>query len=287
MKQLSLFGDTEDLHVPALEPLIRYPGSKRWMRNPIGNLLDKLGDRQNTDVRLVEPFAGGASVSLGLGRPGTVLNDLNRDLINLYKRIQQGDWPDESLAVLEDYPKLRDEYNSAPDPWRRAELFYALSRVSFCGLIRYNSKGEFNSSKGDYVPGAKLLKNYQNLFADWTLLSADYRDLPVRETDLIFADPPYDTPYNNYQKAWRWPDHISCAEYWINYPTIVTNQATTRVVQLYRDLGYTVSGVLAPRAIANNLENAVEIIALSPKLSPDLIHYFPDRIELDNNGCPR
>lgn len=251
------------------------------MFNAIGNLLDDIGG----DRRFVEPFAGSAALSFALGRPGTLINDLNRDLMILYTRIKTGDWPDESLAVLENHPTLRDEYNASTDHWRRAELFYALSRVSFNGLIRFNGDGEFNSSKGDRVSPAKPLKDYQAMMVDWQIMSVDYRDLPIESNDLVFADPPYDTPFNSYQGSWDWQEHIDCARYWSQFPAIVTNQATDRILKLYRGLGYTVAGILAPRRIAGNGNRvkALEMIALSPKLPPQLIRHFPNRVELDQN----
>lgn len=248
------------------------------MFNAVGNLLDDLGG----DRRFIEAFAGSASLSFALGRPGTLINDINRDLMTLYTRIQTGNWPDDTLAVLGNHSALRDEYNASKDPWRRAELFYALSRVSFNGLIRFNQKGQFNSSKGDHVSPPKPLKDYQAMLEDWEIMSVDYRELPIRETDIIFADPPYDTPFNSYQGIWDWQDHTDCAKYWSHFSAIMTNQATDRIVELYQNLGYTVSGILAPRSISGNgnRDKALELIALSPKLSPELIRHFPNQIDL-------
>jgi len=108
---------------------------------------------------LVEPFVGAGSVFLNTDYPRYLLNDINPDLIDLYRLLQQQ--PDRFINDAREYftasmngeacyYHLRSRFNECSDPYERAVLFLYLNRHGYNGLCRYNSKGGFNVPFGSY-----------------------------------------------------------------------------------------------------------------------------------------
>src|SRR5689334_3563674 len=67
---------------PALAPLLKWPGGKRWLvRDLVPFLKTETG-------RYYEPFLGGAAVFLNLRPNSAVLSDMNAELINVYQQVR-------------------------------------------------------------------------------------------------------------------------------------------------------------------------------------------------------
>ncbi|MEO8397684.1 MAG: adenine methyltransferase, partial [Chloroflexota bacterium] len=80
-------------------------------------------------------------------------------------------------------------------------------------------------------------------------------------------DPPYDVQFVNYSKhGFSWDDQIRLAEWLADHkgPVVLSNQATDRVVDLYRRLNYTLIFLDAPRRIScnGNRTPAKEVLAI-------------------------
>jgi DNA adenine methylase len=140
------------------------------------------------------------------------------------------------------------------DSKEAASLFYYLNRTCYNGLCRFNSKGEFNVPFGRYK---KLIyktdfTEYTFAFAQWDFTCVDFEDLALEPNDFIYADPPYDVQFTAYSKeAFGWDDQVRLAKWLARHPgpVILSNQATGRIRHLYKDLGYTVRTLTAPRMI--------------------------------------
>lgn len=74
-----------NVSIKPLPPIVKWLGGKRWLVPVLRRIYDRHRGR-----RLVEPFAGGLSVALGLLPERALLNDLNPHLINLYLWIKRG-----------------------------------------------------------------------------------------------------------------------------------------------------------------------------------------------------
>ncbi|MDT7924708.1 MAG: DNA adenine methylase, partial [Chlorobiota bacterium] len=77
----------EEVAVPVrhtLEPPLKWAGGKRWLVPYIRRLWAAHRHR-----RLVEPFCGGLSVTLGLQPERALLNDINPHLINFFRWLQR------------------------------------------------------------------------------------------------------------------------------------------------------------------------------------------------------
>jgi DNA adenine methylase len=137
-------------------PVIKWTGSKRYLANDIVNYFPKEIDTY------YEPCVGGGSIIRQLLESDIkvkryICSDINSYLINLWKLIK--DNPKELIAS---YTQMWNEMNKEDDVQFRknyylqvrerfnnghnATDFFFLSRTATNGLIRFNSKGEFNSS---------------------------------------------------------------------------------------------------------------------------------------------
>lgn len=252
-----------------LRPPLKWAGGKRWLIPT----LEKLWSKHST-CRLVEPFCGGLSVALGLQPQVALLNDVNSALVNFYQQIQKGLTLDITLENDEKaYYLRRTEFNhlnqsiGADD--KLAQLFYYLNRTGYNGLCRFNKSGGYNVPFGRYkkINYQTDFIKYQSVLSAWEFSSKDFSELEIADNDFIYADPPYDVPFHQYaQKGFNWNDQVRLAEWLVEHkgPVVLSNQATDRVVDLYKKLGFKLKYLDAPRRIsckANGRHAVKEVIA--------------------------
>lgn len=177
---------------------LKWAGGKYGLSDVIAKMLPK-GDC------LIEPFVGAGSIFLNTDYSKYILNDINQDLINLYKILQIK--PDafihdaKSLFSVENndsdrYYQFRKEFNESNDSYFRSLVFLYMNRHGYNGLCRYNKSGGYNvpfgKYKRPYFPEAEL-----NFFADKaqqaTFVCEGYRKTFTRAKsgDVIYCDPPY------------------------------------------------------------------------------------------------
>jgi DNA adenine methylase len=84
----------------------------------------------------------------------------------------------------------------------------------------------------------------------------------------VYADPPYDVPFRQYsQGGFSWEDQVRLAEWLAKHegPVLLSNQATKRIKELYKDLGFKLKLIDAPRSIsckANQRKKVKEVLAI-------------------------
>ena len=91
------------------------------------------------------------------------------------------------------------------------------------------------------------------MFANWTFRCGDFEKLELRSDDFIYADPPYDVEFTEYsQGGFSWDDQVRAAEWLAKHPgpVVLSNQATKRIVRLYKRLGFSIRYLKAPRLIS-------------------------------------
>jgi DNA adenine methylase len=239
-----------------LRPPLKWAGGKRWQ---VRHLSPLWSDHSNR--RLVEPFCGGLAVTLGLEPRRALLNDSNPHLINFYAWLKRG------LQVVlpmenrsEQYYQHRRAFNAAladggAETAEAAALFYYLNRTGYNGLCRFNSRGLFNVPFGRYtrIRYTRDFSAYLETFADWTFQCGDFSELELRPRDFVYADPPYDVEFTHYSKGgFTWADQVRTADWLARHagPVVLSNQATDRIVRLYRERGFTLRFLDAPRSIS-------------------------------------
>ena len=168
-------------------------------------LTEQINARLPNAKRLIEPFVGAGSVFLNSDYEEYILNDINPDLIEMYKIIKRKPkqfiqdakyYFQDEFNKEEVYYQLREKFNKSQDVYLRSLLFLYMNRHGYNGLCRYNKNGGFNVPFGrykkPYFPEAELLffaekakkatftcKPYQKLF------------LYLRDNDVLYCDPPY------------------------------------------------------------------------------------------------
>lgn len=251
------------------KPPLKWAGGKRWLVPELKHLW-----RQYANRRLVEPFAGGLAVTLGLMPKSALLNDINAHLINFYTQVRDG--LDVNIPFrndLDTYYKYRLRFNSLLEKGNEnteeaAQLFYYLNRTGFNGLCRFNQSGKFNVPMGRYktISYRDDFSEYEEIFVRWEFVSKDFESLKLRPTDFIYADPPYDVEFTQYSAdGFGWDDQVRTAKWLARHPgpVVLSNQATERIVNLYESLGFKVRLLQAPRRISCNGDRtkASEVLA--------------------------
>ena len=136
-----------------VRPFLKWPGGKFRLVPTLQSLLPE-------KTHLVEPFVGAGALFLNSAHDHVAVNDINADLINLFRLCQT-----KSELLINDakkffvgrynqeaaYYRLRMRFNKSKDLWERALLFLYLNRHGYNGLCRYNSKGLYNVPFGDYI----------------------------------------------------------------------------------------------------------------------------------------
>ena len=252
-----------------LKPPLKWAGGKRWLLPHLLPILQKFENK-----RLVEPFCGGLAVALGLKPKQALLNDINALVINFYKCLQFGLQTNLLMANNETlYYQYRLRLNDLiasgnSDGSESAELFYYLNRSGYNGLSRFNSKGQFNVPFGRYktINYLQDFSGYKEVFKNWQFLACDFEQLIIRSDDIVYADPPYDVQFTKYAKEdFTWHDQERLANWLgkLNVPVVVSNQATSRIIKLYKKLGFRINKLSAPRMIScnGNRAEALEILA--------------------------
>lgn len=186
-----------------MKPIIKYQGGKSKELPFIQTILPK------TYSKIIEPFCGGAAVSFGLETMAH-LNDINRDVINLYRVIGSPvlypdvqAWIDQYKLLEHDdleklYYKSREIINQ---PWSdttdldsRAISYIIVRQLCFSGMERYNSKGEFNVPFGHYKKlSCNLSLQHHKFLHKCDIDHGSFEKVfdGLTENDFVFVDPPY------------------------------------------------------------------------------------------------
>ena len=180
------------------KPFLKWAGGKF-------RLTDEIKRRLPEGKTLIEPFVGAGSVFLNTDYEQYILNDINADLIALYRIIK--DSPEQYIQDLKTlmvpnnnreqvYYGLRDEFNQSDDAYYRSLLFVYLNRHCYNGLCRYNNSGGFNVPFGDYkkpyLPETELYY-FSEKSQKAKFVCEDYKSLfeQAKSGEVIYCDPPY------------------------------------------------------------------------------------------------
>ena len=136
------------------KPIIKWVGGKRQLLDELISLMPKKYNRY------IEPFIGGGALFFELCPENALINDYNKELINLYRVVKNK--PMELINDLkkhknrsEYYYKIRaldrDEkkFEKLTDIGRASRFVY-LNKTGFNGLYRVNSKNQYNVPFGKY-----------------------------------------------------------------------------------------------------------------------------------------
>lgn len=213
-------------------PFVKWAGGK-------GQLLGKLKDRvPDTFETYYEPFIGGGALLLEIKPQSAVINDINEQLINVYRQLKENPRAvvravrsiEENPCNKEYYLAMRERYNEkivrGEFDAECAGLMIWINKHCFNGLYRVNAKGLFNVPYNDN-PRANSIdeKNLENIgeylsSRDVSIQCMDFEKLcdMVKANDFVYFDSPYvpvseTASFTDYTKdGFTFEDHKRLAE---------------------------------------------------------------------------
>jgi len=253
------------------KPFIKWVGGKRQLTQAIVELLPKDYNEY------FEPFVGGAAVLFAIKPGRATINDLNPDLINLYKVVK--DKPFDLIQSLESHVVKEDYYYFLRNLDRdkpafekmtdleRASRFLFLNKTGYNGLYRVNRNGEFNVPFGRYnnpsLYDAENIKACSDALQYVTILKGEFDNIKniVGKKDLVYLDPPYapvskTSNFTNYTEKGFDETNQLRLKMFVDYLTergsyiVMSNSYTPFIIDLYSD--YRITLVNAKRSINSN-----------------------------------
>ena len=160
-------------------------GGKFRLKKRIIDLFPK--DYEN--MIYIEPFVGGGSVYFSK-EPSKeeIINDIDKDLIEVYKGFKKYDFDQIKKDVdgkysKEEFYKIRD--NIPKDKYNKFLRLFILFRTSYFGLSR----------SYDRTKSISLRENYSERLKNTKIFNTDYKTI-IKKYDspnsLIYLDPPYE-----------------------------------------------------------------------------------------------
>ena len=212
-----------------MKPLVKYRGGKS---KEIPNLEKHI---PQFNGRYIEPFFGGGAMFFYLEPKKAIINDINSKLMEFYKGVKTNfETLQRELSEIERtyrinrkkfeelkaktptervndenealYYQIRDMFNDLVEKkYSDALLYFFINKTAYSGMIRYNSKGEFNVPYGRYanLNTSLATKAHSKLLSNTEIYNLDYKDIfeMAEEDDFMFLDPPYDCVFSDYGNA--------------------------------------------------------------------------------------
>lgn len=206
--------------------MIKYRGGKS---KEIPNIIKHI---PYFEGRYVEPFFGGGALYFYLEPKSAIINDINTKLISFYKGVRddyqivskelkeieiqyasnRNDFdglkllhPTERVEDKNEnlYYQLRAMYNDISEKqYTDAALYYYINKTAYSGMIRFNSKGEFNVPFGRYksLNTNSISLSHSQLLQTAQIFNTDYSEIfrLCHKDDFVFLDPPYDCIFSDY-----------------------------------------------------------------------------------------
>lgn len=186
----------------SLSPIIKWSGGKK---DEIKKFIDYIPKTYDT---YLEPFIGGGAVYFHINPKKAVISDVHTELIDFYQSIKKG-YSNEIYKFMKEHPNQEEIYYKVrsykpSNKLENAQRFYYLRKTCFRGMLRYNSKGEFNIPYGRYKNyNFEDINNkeYENLLRNTEILHKDFKyifDNYNLKNNFMFLDPPYDSEFTDY-----------------------------------------------------------------------------------------
>ncbi len=252
-----------------VKPVLKWVGGKRELVPEIRNYYKHLSPEN-----YVEPFFGGGSVYFDVLKvfgsqlsSNSIINDINTDLIGLYRNIKQH--PSEIIyhckELEKDYYKygyyhIRGRFNGIDndknpveryDGIERSSALILLNKTCFNGLYRTNMSGLFNVPEGRYKN--PRIVDEENLFELSSVLpkvqnirNINFNEITdIEEGDLCYFDPPYHpisttSSFTDYSGSFKAEEQIKLMNYFKSLDekgvfVIESNSACDFIKELYSE----------------------------------------------------
>lgn len=202
-----------------VRPFLRYPGSKY---NASKFIEPFWANVEFDEYR--EPFLGGGAVFFKMPKCRySVLNDLDEDLLNCYKVVQDAELVARLKSDVAGVVPTREwfdelKYTEPVDNYARALKYFLINRTAYSGIMNLPNWGfhPVKSVQPDKWP-ERLQSAHDKLAADVELTNLHFREVIERPSDKrvwMFVDPPYFAADQKraYKKCFQLEDHKELAE---------------------------------------------------------------------------
>lgn len=261
-------------------PFLKWAGGKK-------QLLARLEERMPSEYnRYFEPFIGGGALLLDVQPANAVINDVNKQLLNVYRHLKADAEAvivkirkmDEAECDKDHYLSMREAYNKKVESHELdaecAAMTIWINKHCFNGLYRVNSKGLFNVPYNNKVNGVSMnednlrdIGRYLNEAAveiregDFEAACAD-----AHAGDFVYFDSPYipvseTANFTDYTKdGFNYEDHCRLAKLFkllsdAGVKVMLSNHNVNLVYQLYD--GFKIEPVDVKRAINRDASKRV------------------------------
>jgi len=266
-----------------VHPFVKWAGGKT-------QLLDVIESHMPINYnRYFEPFVGGGALLFKLQPQAFSINDMNGELISVYKCFEDDELYFSLVDELEKHEQNHSEeyyyliremdkeasFSELPIYVRAARMVY-LNKACFNGLYRVNAKGYFNVPSGkkktvkcfdkDNFENLRLFfKNHRPVITNDDFESAVKN---AKQGDFVYFDPPYDTwdekdTFTSYDKdGFGKDEQARLARVFQELSNrgvyvMLSNHNTKYINELYKD--YHINVVPAKRMINSNANGRGEV----------------------------
>ncbi len=255
-----------------MKPLLKYRGGKS---KEIPHIIKEIPEFRG---RYIEPFFGGGALYFYLEPERAIINDINSKLMDFYNGVKYdfdnlkneldeiGEIYKENRTKFQELKKespdkrvkddnealyygIREMFNGlSKKKYSDASLYFFINKTAYSGMIRYNSKGEFNVPYGRYANFNTNLvtPSHHHLLQNTEIFNFDYRDVfaMAEEEDFMFLDPPYDCVFSDYgniehkEDGFNTNNHVKLAENFrqLRCKALMVIGRTPLTEDLYEDL---------------------------------------------------
>lgn len=215
-----------------INPIYKWTGGKRKEIKTFSPYYPEFV-KNTTEYKYVEPFFGGGATYWSLNANNYVINDIDLELINFLNVIKHNSseinqmikYVSDKIAIITKRERdgiltiseAKTERGLIYYDWRnkdrgnglttmsnidRAFRFLLVNQLSFNGMRRFNSKGEFNIPYGNYKTfNPEISKEHIEKLKTTEILCGNYKDVIINndtENTFIYLDPPYTREFKEY-----------------------------------------------------------------------------------------
>lgn len=255
----------------APQPFLKWAGGKRQLLPEIRKYIPQMFDTY------YEPFVGAGAVLFDLRPKKAVINDINKELINVYMVIR--DHVDELIEDLKRHKNEKEYFYALRNldrtpqyaelsPVKKASRIIYLNKTCYNGLYRVNKRGEFNVPFGRYknpqFVNETVLRAVHAYFnsAQIVMKNEDFVSAvaTAKKGDFVYFDPPYDpvsetSSFTSYSlDGFTKDDQIRLRDLCTELDErgvkfLLSNSATDFIMNIYSEKGFIIEKVAAARHI--------------------------------------
>ena len=258
-----------------IKPFVKWAGGKKQLLN---QLIPKIPKQYNT---YYEPFIGGGALLFAVQPKHAIINDVNEQLLNVYRHLKQDAEPViKKVRQLDSRPCDKDFYLQTRARYNEkiavheldaecAALMIWINKHCFNGLYRVNSKGlfnvPFNNSKKINSVSPDNLRNIHDYLSsyDIEIKQGDFEEAckDIKAGDFVYFDSAYvpvsaTASFTSYTKdGFTAADHQRLADLYrkldnIGVKVMLSNNNVPEVHELYK--GFNIEAFDVHRAINSN-----------------------------------